>query len=155
MRSTSAGYNLRVCAYFGCLGLAYLLIEISMIQQFVLILGQPTLAIAVILTALLLFSGLGSYFSARLPWHWALIVLTVLVLIWPWVLDMCAAPLLALPLPIRLLLSVLLLAPLSTLMGIPMARGLAALRAGPDLPQQHRVHLFPGQYLPFSTPEHM
>jgi spermidine synthase len=133
VRSTSARYNLRVFTYFGCLGLAYLLIEISMIQQFVLVLGQPTLAIAAILTAMLLFSGLGSLYSARLPWHWALTALTMLVLIWPWVLDVCAALLLVLPLSIRLLLSVLLLAPLSTLMGIPMARGLAILRDKPDL----------------------
>ncbi len=46
--------------YFACLGFGYMLIEIPLIQKFILFLGQPLYAIAVILSSLLIFSGIGS-----------------------------------------------------------------------------------------------
>jgi hypothetical protein len=115
------------------LGLAYILIEVATIQQFVLILGQPTLAIAMVLATLLLFSGIGSMVSDRLPWARMLAALALLVLVWPWILHVLAGPLLALPLAMRLPLSILMLAPLGLLMGIPFARGITAVRDAPDL----------------------
>lgn len=123
----------RVLVYFAALGLAYLLIEVATIQQFVLLLGQPTLAIATVLGTLLLFSGIGSAVSHRAPWGLALAALTALALLWPWLIDTAAAGLLRLPLAARWPLSVLVLAPLGLLMGIPFARGITAIRALPDL----------------------
>lgn len=123
----------RVLAYFTAIGLAYLLIEVATIQQFVLLIGQPTLAIATVLGTLLLFSGIGSAVSHRVPWRAALAVLTALALLWPWLIDIVAAALLPLPLAARWPLSVLVLAPLGLLMGIPFARGILAIRALPDL----------------------
>ena len=55
----------RVAAYFLALGLAFLFIEIAFIQKFILFLGHPLYAVAVVLTAFLLFAGLGSGASAR------------------------------------------------------------------------------------------
>jgi hypothetical protein len=49
--------------YFACLGFGYMLIEIPLIQKFILFLGQPLYAIAVILSSLLIFSGIGSLIS--------------------------------------------------------------------------------------------
>jgi spermidine synthase len=133
LRKTSARYNARILVYFASLGLAYLLIEVATIQQFVLILGQPTLAIAVVLATLLLFSGIGSTFSDRLPWARTLAALVILVLLWPWIVRLITAGLLSFPLELRLPLSILALAPLGLLMGVPFARGVTAIRQTPDL----------------------
>jgi hypothetical protein len=133
LRAVSPRHSARILVYFAALGLAYLLIEVATIQQFVLILGQPTLAIAVVLATLMLFSGIGSTFSDRVPWARMLAVLAILVLLWPWVVKVIAGGLLALPLVLRLPLSILALAPIGLLMGVPFARGVDAIRSTPDL----------------------
>ncbi len=53
--------------YFGLLGAAFMLIEIPLIQRFGLLLGQPILALVVVVGALLLGGGLGSLFSSLVP----------------------------------------------------------------------------------------
>ena len=130
---SGAGLSGRVLVYFGALGLAYLMIEVATIQQFVLLLGQPALAIATVLGTLLLFSGIGSTVSDRLPWGAALAVLVALAIAWPWLIDVVGRALLPLPLAARWPLSVALLAPLGFLMGVPFARGITAIRRAPDL----------------------
>ena len=52
--------------YFFSLGIGFMFIEISFIQKFVLFLGYPAYAFAITLFSLLLFSGLGSYWTSRL-----------------------------------------------------------------------------------------
>jgi hypothetical protein len=52
---------------FGILGLAFMAIEITMIQRFSLFLGYPTYSLTVTLMALLLFTGIGALVSPR--WH--------------------------------------------------------------------------------------
>ena len=47
--------------YFVAVGLAYILVEISCIQRFVLFLGHPTYALTVVIFLLLLSSGAGSF----------------------------------------------------------------------------------------------
>ena len=133
MRDSTLTLSARVLIYFGALGLAFLLIEIATIQQFVLILGQPTLAIATVLGTLLLFSGVGSTLSEWLSWSRMLIALTLLALVWPWITNGIAVAILPLPLTLRWVVSVLSLAPLGLLMGIPFASGLTAIRNAPDL----------------------
>ena len=52
--------------YFLCLGAGYILIQLALIQKFVLLLGHPTYALTVIVFSMLLASSAGSYFSRRL-----------------------------------------------------------------------------------------
>ncbi|MBI4183635.1 MAG: SAM-dependent methyltransferase [Proteobacteria bacterium] len=52
--------RLRIGAYFLALGLAFLFVEIAFIQRFVLYLGHPLFAVAVVLAGLLVFAGAGS-----------------------------------------------------------------------------------------------
>ncbi len=49
--------------YFLCLGAGYILIQLALIQKFVLLLGHPTYALTVIVFSMLIGSGAGSYFS--------------------------------------------------------------------------------------------
>lgn len=52
--------------YFACLGLAFLLVEVWMLNRFAMYLGHQTRALAVVLCTLLASSGLGAWWSERL-----------------------------------------------------------------------------------------
>lgn len=52
--------------YFGALGLGYMFAEIILIQRFVLYFGQPVYAVAAVISAMMLFSGIGSLLSQKL-----------------------------------------------------------------------------------------
>ena len=54
---------LTVFFYFTFLGMAFMLVEIPMIQKMILILGHPTYALSVVLVFLLIGAGIGSYVS--------------------------------------------------------------------------------------------
>ncbi len=123
----------RTLGYFTALGLAFLLIEVVLIQRFVLVLGQPTLALAAVVGPLLVASGVGSLVSERLPWRPAMVLLAVVVAGYA-VLDRLVVPgVLQLPLELRTGSVALLTVPVGFLMGVPFARGVAALRDAPAL----------------------
>lgn len=113
---------------FGLLGLAYLLVEIPLLQRFILFLGQPAYAMATVLGVLLLFSGLGSLLSARVPPGLGMGILIGLVLLCWAGLPLLSGSLLALSFPARLAVAVAGLAPLGTLMGMPFPRYLTLLQ---------------------------
>ncbi|GIW44061.1 MAG: hypothetical protein KatS3mg077_1343 [Candidatus Binatia bacterium] len=56
----------RFLIYFASLGLGFMFIEISYIQRFTLFLGSPVFSLAMVLGALLLSSGIGSFLSSQL-----------------------------------------------------------------------------------------
>ena len=53
--------------YFALIGVAFMLVEIPVIQKMILYLGHPSHAITVVLASMLLGAGLGSLASERLP----------------------------------------------------------------------------------------
>ncbi len=57
---------IRIVLYFFAIGLAFLFIEIAFIQKFILFLHHPLYAVATVLTAFLVFAGLGSAALSRL-----------------------------------------------------------------------------------------
>ncbi len=126
--------RVRVLGYFTMLGLAFLLIEIPLAQRFILFVGQPVTALAVVLFAILLFSGLGSLTAPRWPLRVALALLVAVAMLTPLALRAVFALALGWPLAARIALAVLSLAPLGLLMGVPFARGMALIeRAAPGL----------------------
>ncbi len=58
--------NFSVFLYFALIGIGYFFIELPFIQRFILFLHHPTYSLSVIISSLLLFSGLGSYYSDRI-----------------------------------------------------------------------------------------
>ena len=52
--------------YFGSLGLAFILIEMVMIQKFILYLEKPIYSYSVILASLLIFASIGSFLSKKI-----------------------------------------------------------------------------------------
>ena len=113
--------------YFALLGLGYLCVEIPLLQRFILFLGRPAYAMATVLFALLLFSGLGSLLSCRLPLRLALILLPLLVVAYALGLPALFEATLAAPLWGRMIVTVVALAPPGLLMGMPFPKGLALL----------------------------
>lgn len=120
--------------YFTGLGLAFLLVEIPLIQRFSLFLGHPIYALAVILFSVLLFSGIGSYLSGRIAGErpdravgWVVPVLLVLLTGYAFGLTPVLRSLLALELWPRIAISIALIAPLGLLMGMPMPLGISVL----------------------------
>lgn len=55
----------RFMVFFISIGLGFMLIEISQMQRFIILLGQPTYSLAVSLTGLLAGSGLGSFVAHK------------------------------------------------------------------------------------------
>jgi hypothetical protein len=124
---TNRFWRLRVFVYFAGLGLGFLFVEIPLAQRFILVLGQPVTALAVILFAVLLFSGLGSLTVRRWSLPWALALLVGAVALYPLLLGPFSDWALTLPGWGRMLASALVIAPLGYLMGLPFASGLRVL----------------------------
>jgi hypothetical protein len=122
---------LNFLVYFSCLGLGFMLVEIPLIQRFILFLGHPIYALSVILFSLLLFSGVGSYLTTFIPSSKAnkyllgiLITLVVLLVFYIFYLPSLINVLLAVRTGYKVLLTVLFLLPLGLLMGIPLPLGI-------------------------------
>ncbi|HTS47033.1 MAG TPA: hypothetical protein VMH05_03765, partial [Bryobacteraceae bacterium] len=124
----------RFMLYFLCLGAGYIMIQVALIQKFVLFLGHPTYALTVIVFSMLVWSGLGSYFSRRLVQgeyrkrlSWMLIGVALAVS----TLAFVAAPIseagVGWPLPLKMLVTMCLIAVPAFLMGIPFPIGLSWL----------------------------
>ncbi|MFN2119222.1 MAG: hypothetical protein ACK2T0_02375 [Anaerolineales bacterium] len=113
--------------YFGLLGLAFMFIELPLVQHFILYLGQPAYSVAAVLFALLLFSGIGSRLNQHIGLIWDLLLLAILLLALPYALQQLFALSLGLPLAVRLGITGLALAPVGFLMGVPFPAGIRLL----------------------------
>ncbi len=129
-----AGLRWWAIGYFGLLGMAFLLVEIPLVQLYILLVGDPTTAFAVVLFAVLVASGLGSIVSPLLPWRAAAGMLTVTAVAYPFLIRGITSVVLAAPLLVRVVVGAVAIAPLGFLMGIMFPRGIAYLeRRAPQL----------------------
>jgi len=127
--------------YFLTLGMGFMLVEIPLTQKLVLPLGYPTLSLTVILFSLLLGGGAGAWFSQRFMksalTNWATacalgVAIVTAFGIYP--LDWAQTVLLALSLPVRCMVTALLLLPLGFLLGTPFPSGLRLLARTNQVP---------------------
>jgi hypothetical protein len=139
MRMRSSRASLRApgrwsfLVYFAALGLGFIMVEMVLLQRFTLFLGQPVYTLAVVLAGLLISTGAGSYVTGGLrsssKWSFVPIIaailgaLGVMALLTPYVLSVA----LGLGLPLRVLISLLLIAPLGFVLGMPFPKGLKAV----------------------------
>ena len=120
--------------YFGLLGLGFLLVEIPLVQLYILLIGDPTTAFAVVLFAVLLASGIGSMLSPHLPWIPVAVGVTLLAVVFPPLVRWSTVLLLPAPQLLRIVAGALLIAPLGFLMGVMFPRGVAYLeQSAPSL----------------------
>ncbi|MGD1091826.1 MAG: hypothetical protein ABSB35_07510, partial [Bryobacteraceae bacterium] len=121
--------------YFLCLGAGYILIQVALIQKFVLLLGHPTYALTVIIFSMLVASGAGSYFSGSLVAGEDANLMRVLVAIAVVVgaLAFGASPLTTTaatwPLLAKMAITAIAIAPAAFLMGMPFPSGLRRLES--------------------------
>ena len=135
--------NWQVFVYFLSLGIGFMFIEMSFIQKFLLLLANPTYAVAVVLCAFLLFAGLGSLFSLKLraigklrqpPIAVAIGMLSVIALVYLQLLPPIFHRFLASSDVLKIAVSIGLIAPLAFFMGMPFPLGIDRL-------QRHHPHL--------------
>jgi spermidine synthase len=138
----------RVFVYFFGLGLAFLFLEIAFIQRFIVFLSHPLYTIAVVICSFLVFAGLGSGLAPRLQdklakaWlgkgSRATEISAIDVAVWA-IAGIGLVYLVALPAlfrafmpwpdPAKVIVSVLIIAPLAFAMGMPFPLGLSRVSA--------------------------
>jgi hypothetical protein len=119
--------RLRYLIIFAMLGIGYMVVEISLVQKFVFFLGKPVLSLTVILFAVLLGTGVGSMITTRVReadtgriiFTTAFAVVLLLLAYNFIVIPLLFRHLLGMTLLGRTLLSILILLPLSVVMGMP------------------------------------
>ena len=113
--------------YFAALGLGFIMVEIALLERFLLFLGQPIYTYAVVLAGLLIFTGIGSYAAGKFgPGSLQRVLLSIVALV----------PITALITPVvfqaflgfgmfwRTAIALLLIAPLGFVLGMPFPLGL-------------------------------
>jgi hypothetical protein len=122
--------------YFGALGAGFMLLEVALLQRFVLLLGHPVYSLTVTLFSLLLGTGLGSLVSRRIE---AVRVHTVTIKALVGIAIVACGAALALAqlidagvawtLPARIAFAVMLVVPVGFLLGMPMPGGMRLIAA--------------------------
>jgi len=125
--------------YFLCLGLGYIIVEVGMISHFILALSNATVSASVLITGMLVFSGVGSFFSeryldrARTVMPRIFLAIFAILTLYAFTIDHALDWIGTLPYALRIVLCLLLLFPPAFLMGFPMPTAMTALgRLGKD-----------------------
>lgn len=128
--------------YFACLGLGYIMVEVGLIAHFILALGNATISASVLITGMLVFSGLGSLVServlpsARRVMPWIFVAIGAILIGYGLWLDHALDAIGSLPYLARLGWCFLLIAPPAFLMGFPMPVAMTSLG------RLHKDHMF-------------
>jgi len=110
-------------SYFAIIGFAFMLIQIAFLQRFAVYLGHPTYTLAVVLFSMLLFAGIGSVLSERLPvggrgaYRVIPVLIAVVLVLTALLLPMVVAGTITAGLATRTLLVLAFTAPVATLLG--------------------------------------
>jgi hypothetical protein len=126
---------LTALSFFLFIGAGYILIQVALIQKFVLFLGHPTYALTVIIFSMLLASGLGSFFSRRIVRGDPARLIGCLGIIAGAIVALAAVATpvaesgVGLPFPVKVLISVALIGPPAFAMGMPFPTMLAMLES--------------------------
>jgi len=130
------GRRAGIAAYFLAIGFAFMFLEIAFIQKFVMFLGQPIHAVAVVLGSFLVFAGIGSRVSIR--WQRvvggrraigvAAAILGLVAIAYLLVLPALLDGLVGLPRPAKMVAAMVLIAPLAFWMGMPFPLAMGRLQ---------------------------
>jgi hypothetical protein len=129
----------RTIVYFACLGAGYIMVEVGLISDFMLALSNATVSASVLITGMLVFSGLGAFVSerflsrARNLMPKIFIAIAALLIGYGLVLDRVLDLIGTLPYGWRLIFCFALIFPPAFLMGFPMPTAMTSLaRLGKD-----------------------
>jgi hypothetical protein len=129
----------RTIVYFACLGLGYIMVEVGLIADFILALSNPIVSASVLITGMLVFSGLGSLVSerfldrARQVMPAIFLAIGALLIGYGLFLDHALDFIGTFPYALRLVFCFALIFPPAFLMGFPMPTAMTSLaRLGKD-----------------------
>jgi hypothetical protein len=131
-----------IIVYYASLGMGYMLVEIFLIQRLVFFLAEPIFSVSIVITTMLILSGLGSITSRRMRLsranvlRIAALAIGVTMIFYMFGLTPLINALIGLPLVVKALLAVVIIAPAAFFMGMPFPTGLTAL-------ESHRSRLLP------------
>ena len=120
-------HKIDLIAIFSMLGIGYMIVEISLIQKFVFFLGKPVLSLTVILFSVLLGSGAGSFISNAIKNENTIkmisritIAIALLLVFYNYILiPVLFHYFLGIEFLSRTIISIVILLPLSIIMGMP------------------------------------
>jgi spermidine synthase len=121
-------------AYFFGIGAGFMFVELYLIKYFILLLGDPTISFALVVSAVLIFSSLGGlYTHSRIPLNIRPIlpILIIGLILATTGLELIADSLLKLSKAGRYLIALLFMLPIGFLMGIPFPLGMRYLLENP------------------------
>ena len=132
---------------FICIGIGFMIVEVSLFQKLVLYLGSPTISLSILLSSLLIGMGTGSYFGRNMfgadvikrLHHVSIAIVvvgTILLAVSPVVLAKSHES----ALPVRVATTFLAILPLAFLLGIPFPSSLQLLTLG------HKERYIPWMY---------
>ena len=127
--------------YFAALGTGFMLIEVALLQHFVLLLGHPVYSLTVTLFSLLLGTGLGSLAGRRIAearihavTRRALLAIAAAAVAAPAILPSLIDLAIPWSLAMRIVMAIAVLMPLGALLGMALPGGMRLLaRAQPEL----------------------
>jgi hypothetical protein len=118
--------------YFGLIGLAYLMLEITLLSRLTHLMGDPVLAGAATIAGFLLFSGIGSLVSQRLARsNWVpnlMLALAAVGVAEAWLVGWATTIAGSLPIFGRFTVAMVIIGPLGFLMGFPLPSALRRLQ---------------------------
>jgi hypothetical protein len=126
--------NILFLLFFSLVGIGFMLVEIPLIQKFILFLGQPVYSMAVLLFSLLIGAGIGSW-AGGIFWkqgvlhklRLASMMVGVLVGLYIFFLPHVFTLFMGSPFYSRILISFVLLSPLGFFMGMPFPLAMTLL----------------------------
>jgi hypothetical protein len=125
--------KLRTILYFACLGAGYIMVEVGLIAHFILALSNATVSASVLITGMLIASGLGSLASeiflsrARKTLPIVLSAIGILLLAYGFLIHYPLDWIGTFPYGLRLFFCFLLVFPPAFLMGFPMPTAMSSL----------------------------
>jgi hypothetical protein len=130
-RGEPAGPYAGSIAYFACLGVGFIAVELALLQHLTLLLGHPIFTLSILLFTLLASGGVGSRFAGRFPLGTVCLGVAALAAVYALALPRVVPLLLPLLLGARITIAIVLVAPLGFLMGMPFPSGLRETGHGP------------------------
>jgi len=110
--------------YFCALATGFIAVELALLQNLTLLLGHPIFTLSVLLFTLLAASGVGSSISSRVSSRTACLAVAIIGAIGAVALPRLVPMLLPLSFTARVIVAVILIAPLGLAMGMPFPQGL-------------------------------
>lgn len=121
-----------IIVYYACLGLGYMMVEIFLIQRLVYFLADPIFSVSIVITSMLIISALGSLFASRFKdktktVRYAVGGIAVSIILYIFVLSPVINTFIGLPLIVKSMIAIILIAPSAFFLGMPFPSGLSSL----------------------------